>query len=216
MTRAISRKCIILDFETDGLNPETCNPVQLASITIDLKRLEIIEGSEFNAIIRPPDIDDVDYYQKHKSTIDFHCENKKQTVEEILNTWRGGYSTKDAFIQYNNYVTKQAGSIEPIVGGQNIRSFDLPILDRYLKQFNIPNKFYKREQYDLLDFCSHWFLYAKKPPANYKLDTLLAKFEIDPEGAHDALVDVKNTGNILIRFLGLHKRLIEKIPTLNG
>lgn len=126
-----------------------------------------------------------------------------------------GYPAKDAFIHYNNYLTKHAGSIEPIAGGQNIRNFDLPILNRHLKQFSLANKFYQREQYDLLDFCSHWFLYAKKPPRNYKLDTLLVKFGIDPEGAHDALVDVKNTGQLLIRFLGLHKRLVEKIPILN-
>lgn len=177
--------------------------------------MEIVEGSEFNAIICPEDIDSEDYIEKHKDTINFHAQNKKTSVDNIITSWKNGLKTKTVFEQYDRYIQKQIGTTEAVAGGQNIRSFDLPILKRYLNQYKLPYRFFKREEFDLLDFCSHWFLYAKNPPKNYKLDTLLNKFQIDATNAHDALVDVKNTASILIRFLDLHRRLIGKIPNLN-
>ena len=44
-------KIAVIDFETTGINPDTCEPTQLAAVMVDPRKLEIIEGSEFNTLI---------------------------------------------------------------------------------------------------------------------------------------------------------------------
>ena len=46
---------------------------------------------------------------------------------------------------------------------------------------------------------------------NYTLDSLREYFGISKDGAHDALKDVKDTAEIAIRFLRLHRNLSQKI-----
>ena len=46
---------------------------------------------------------------------------------------------------------------------------------------------------------------------NYTLDNLREYLGISKEGAHDALKDVKDTAQIMIRFLRLHRNLSSKI-----
>ena len=46
---------------------------------------------------------------------------------------------------------------------------------------------------------------------NYTLDSLRDYFGISKDGAHDALKDVKDCANILIRFMKLHRNLGQKI-----
>ena len=43
------------------------------------------------------------------------------------------------------------------------------------------------------------------------MDTLREYFGIDSSNSHDALKDVKDTAEILIRFLKLHRKLFAKI-----
>lgn len=133
---------------------------------------------------------------------------------EVINKWKAGIPEKNAFEHYDSYIRKYSGTTSPVVGGQNIRGFDLPIYSRCCNKYNIPYRFYKREELDLLDFFSHWFMFAKTPPKNYKLDTIRQKFGIPLEGAHDALVDVHDTAKILLNFLRLHQKIIPKIKEL--
>ena len=46
---------------------------------------------------------------------------------------------------------------------------------------------------------------------SYTLDTVRDYFGIPKEGAHDALKDVKDTADIIIRFMKLHRNLSKKI-----
>ena len=212
--RTIARKLIVMDFETDGLDPLSCNPTQLAAIVVDLKRLEIVPDSEFNVVIRPDEIDSPTYHADHKKTIEFHSKIMGIPEIEVIERWRAGTPEKDAFTYYDNFLMRHSPTIDPVVGGQNVRDFDLPIYKRCIEKYKIPYRFYKREKMELLDFFSHWFLFAKKPPVNYKLDTIRKKFGMSLEGAHDALVDVRDTAEILLRFLKLHQTIIPKVKSL--
>lgn len=182
---------------------------------MDLKRLEIVPNSEFNTVIRPNCIEDDGYIEAHKETINFHIKNRKLPLESIIQEWKDGVPEKEAFEHFDSYLKIQTGSIAPIAGGQNIRGYDLPIYERCINKYRIPYRFYRRDQLELLDFFSHWFMYAKKPPVNYKLDTMRKKFGMSMEGAHDALIDVQHTAEILVRFLRLHQRIIKNIKELN-
>jgi DNA polymerase III epsilon subunit-like protein len=46
---------------------------------------------------------------------------------------------------------------------------------------------------------------------NYTLDNLREYLGISKEGAHDALKDVQDTANILIRFMKLHRNIAKKV-----
>ena len=182
---------------------------------MDLKRLEIVPNSEFNIVIKPDDIDKKGYADAHIDTIKFHSKNMGIPCEAVLDRWREGSPEKNAFEYFDTYIKKQAGTILPVAGGQNVRDYDLPIYSRCIEKYKIPYRFFKRDKIELLDFFSHWFMYAKKPPKNYKLDTIREKFGMSLEGAHDALVDVRDTAHLLIRFLKLQKVLVEKVKELN-
>lgn len=181
---------------------------------VDLKRLEIVPNSEFNITIRPDEIDDPGYHKAHEQTIKFHSEIMKIPEVSVIDLWKNGIPEKTAFTHYDDYIKKYCGATSPVVGGQNVRGYDLPIYSRCCSKYNLPYRFYRREELDLLDFFSHWFMFAKTPPKNYKLDTIRKKFGMSLEGAHDALVDVKDTAKILLNFLRLHQRIIPKIKEL--
>lgn len=183
---------------------------------MDLKRLEIVQNSEFNIVIRPDEIEEPNYINDHIQTINFHSKNRNLPVEDIVASWKKGSQEKVAFQRFDEYVKLYSTGLEPVVGGQNVRGYDLPIYNRCIKKYNLPYRFYRREEFELLDFFSHWFLYARNPPPNHKLDTMRKKFGMSLDGAHDALVDVKDTANIIIRFLKLHQQFIKRVSMLNG
>jgi DNA polymerase III epsilon subunit-like protein len=56
----------------------------------------------------------------------------------------------------------------------------------------------------------YWFE-SNSELKNYTLDNLREYLGISKEGAHDALKDVKDTAEILIRFLKLHRNLGKKV-----
>ena len=62
-------KICVFDFETDGTNVDTLNPVQLAAVIVDPRKLELVKGGEFNSFIKPETFDEPDYYDKNRSTI---------------------------------------------------------------------------------------------------------------------------------------------------
>lgn len=43
----------IFDFETGGLSTSRSQVVQIGAVIVDARRLEIIEGSEFDILIKP-------------------------------------------------------------------------------------------------------------------------------------------------------------------
>ncbi len=95
-----------------------------------------------------------------------------------------------------------------------------------LNKLHCPKKektvlFHERKQVDLEDQIFQWFegenLFCKDCPEfpNEKMDTLLDYFGISRDGAHDALVDVRNTGKLITKFLKLH-RTLQKAQGKNG
>ena len=62
----------------------------------------------------------------------------------------------------------------------------------------------------MINLVFYWFNHNNELKS-YKLDTLRDYFGIAKDGAHDAIKDVKDTAEILIRFLKLHRNLSEKI-----
>ena len=223
-----THKIICLDFETDSANPSTCNPTQLAAIAIHPRTLETIADSEFNSMIYPPDIDDVEYEKIHKSTIDFHAKHQKVTAEEIVQSWRQAPKQKvvwENFIEYlSKYHTTQDRKnmfTAPLIMGYNILGFDFPIIQRLCEKYGNVDKtgrqniFYNRDKIDLMLYCFQWFENLQEPTA-YNMDTLREFFGIAKEGSHDALKDITDCAEIFIRWQKLIRRTAETVQFKNA
>ena len=72
------------------------------------------------------------------------------------------------------------------------------------------NIFYPRDVVDVLNLVFYWFS-SNNELKSHSLDSLRDYFGITKEGGHDAIKDVKDTAEIMIRFLKLHKKMASKI-----
>jgi DNA polymerase III epsilon subunit-like protein len=221
-------KICVFDFETDGSNPKICSPVQIAAVMVDPIKLEIISDSEFNANFKPEVLEGNDDYTYETDILDFHAKVKGCSKEEVLSSWRL-YPKQDIswkmFVEYlNKYHTRTSKKSQfsaPIAAGYNIYRFDLPIINRLSLKYGNLNKekttdiFYPRDVVDVINLIFYWFEHNNELKS-YTLDNLRDYFGISKDGAHDAIKDVKDTANIMIRFLRLHRNLSQKIKFKNS
>jgi DNA polymerase III epsilon subunit-like protein len=216
-------KICVFDFETDGSDPNTCSPVQLAAVMVDPITLEIISGSEFNANFKPEVLESDENYEYQTDILDFHAKVRGCAKKDILDSWKTYPSQKHSWDIFANYLdkyhtrtTKKSQFSAPIAAGYNINKFDLPIVNRLSRKHGNVNKennsslFYPRDVADVINLVFYWFEHNDELKS-YTLDNIRDYFGISKEGAHDAIKDVKDTANILIRFLRLHRNLSQKI-----
>lgn len=134
----------------------------------------------------------------------------KKTVDEVM-------AAPDQKLVWNQFVDwvgrynpKKNPFNAPIAAGKNIRNFDLKFVD-VLNEKHCKNKgktvlFNPRMQVELEDIIFFWF--ENEPePKKANMDCLREYFGMDTEGAHDALIDVRQTGDLIVKFLKLHREL---------
>ena len=218
------QKICVFDLETDGVNPDLCSPVQIAAVIIDPVRLEIVKDSEFNITIKPTVLEEKpDYTYSDSDVLDFHAKVRGSTKDKILESWQGYQKQEHGWNMFISYLemyhirsTKKSCFSAPIAAGYNINRFDLRIIERLSTKYNNLNKegkssiFYPRDVIDIMNLVFYWFE-GNNELKNYTLDNLRDYLGINKEGSHDALKDVHDTANILIRFLKLHRNLSDKI-----
>lgn len=218
-----TKNICVFDFETDSPKPDTCNPVQLGAIMVHPIKLTLIDSAEFNSDMRPLDFDEPDYAKKHKDTIEWHAKTAKCTTDEVLARWADAPPQKDvwkAFLSWlSRYHTKQDRQTiftAPIAAGYNIYNFDLKIIQRLSAKYGDIQKdgtskvFYPRDKIDIINQVFQWFE-NQQEPKNYTMDTLRGYFGMSNEGAHDALQDVKDEAEIMIRFMKTQRWLTSKL-----
>lgn len=216
-------KICVFDFETDGKDPTVCSPVQLACVMVDPISLEIIPDSEFNINFKPEVLEDNDNYEYTTDILDFHSKVRSCSKEDILNSWKKYPSQQQAWKNFTNYLSKYHSRTSkksqfsaPIAAGYNIYRYDLKIIDRLSLKYKNVNKegttdlFYPRDVVDLMNLVFYWFE-GNDELKSYTLDNLRDYFGMSKDGAHDALKDVKDTAELMIRFLKLHRNLASKI-----
>ena len=223
---ANNQKICVFDLETDGSNPDVCSPVQIAAIMVDPVKLSIVDNSEFNINIKPELLEaNSEYAYSDSDVLDFHAKVRGSTKESILQSWHS-YQKQDhgwnMFVSYlemyhlRTHGGKKSCFSAPIAAGYNINRFDLRIIERLSKKYNNLNKegktslFYPRDVLDVMNLIFYWFE-GNNELKNYTLDHIRDYLGIDGTGSHDALKDVKDTANILIRFLKLHRKLTGKV-----
>lgn len=218
------QKICVFDLETDGSNPDKCSPVQIAAIMVDPIKLEIIPNSEFNINIKPEALqDNPSYGYEDSDVLDFHAKVRGSSKEDILSSWTQYQKQEVGWKMFVSYLDmyhtrseKKSCFSAPIASGYNINRFDLRIIERLSTKYNNLNKegrsslFYPRDVIDVMNVLFYWFE-GSNELKNYTLDNLRDYLGISKEGAHDALKDVKDTAQIMIRFLRLHRTMGQKV-----
>lgn len=220
----LTKKICVFDFETDGSDPNVCSPVQLASVIVDPIKLKIVEGSEFEVKFKPENLEQDADYEYKGDILDFHARVKGISSAAVLEEWKEYPKQEHSWNQFVNYLekyhcprkSKKNCFSAPICCGYNIIRFDLPIINRLSRKYKNTNKenntslFHPRDTLDLMHLMFYWFE-NNNDLKSYSLDNIREYMGIDKTGAHDAMKDVKDCAEILMRFLRLHRNLAEKI-----
>lgn len=213
----------VYDFETDSPDPKTTEPVQLAACIINPITLEIVENSEFCSDMKPADIENADYYDEHRQTIEWHAKNYKISPQEVFERWKLAPEQSIVWRQFTDYLEKynknqsrKSRFTAPIRAGINILRFDDLIIDRLCKKYKNSTKegeqsiFHPRDVIELLQVFLLWF-HNDQEVTSYNMDYMRQYFGMVKDGSHDALKDVKDEAALVIRFLRLHRTLSSKI-----
>ncbi len=218
-----TKNICVYDYETDSPKPHECSPVQLGAMIIHPIKLEFLDKAEFNSDMRPPDIDDDDYFDKHKDTIEWHSRISKCSTDDVIKRWKDAPMQKDVWETFNSWLSRyhtkqdrQTIFTAPIECGYNIIKFDSIITNRIcIKYGNIqkdgtPKIFYPRDKIDMIQVAFWWFE-NQNEPKSYTLDSLREYFGLCGDDAHDALQDVRDTGVITCRLLKAQRWLTTKL-----
>jgi len=220
----MKNKICIFDFETDGTDTDTCSPVQIAAIIVDPYNLSIIKDSAFNIHVKPEKLEnDPEYTYQDSDILDFHAKVRACSKEDILKSWQNAMSQQQAWSMFSQYLeiyhlnrSKKSMFSAPVASGYNILRFDMKIVERFSRKFGYINSengsslFYPRDTLDMMNLLFYWFE-SNSDIKNLTLDNIRDYMGISKAGAHDALKDVNDCAELLIRFLKLHRNLSKKI-----
>jgi hypothetical protein len=205
-----NRWIIVFDWETDGPDPTTCNPVELAAVPVDPRTLEVKTDQ---AVIKPDGIDTEEYFTKSRQdTIAWHAKQRGVSSEEIVEDWKSGQSEKVVWKNFCNYcskyhVDKKPGQwfTEPVPSGYNIINFDIPIARRLAKKYKTKLPFSEVSKIDMMDILFMWFENLDEP-SSMKLDAFRKFFGMKAIQAHEALSDTIDEAELMVKFIKFHRR----------
>jgi len=197
---------ISFDFETGGLVAGFHEPLSIGAKAyngITLQPYPVEHGGEFYSLMKPMHFDRLD--------------PKAMKVNKIsIDDLKNAPEQKDVWLKFVQWVFKYNKSKTsykaPVAAGKNIRGFDLGFVD-HLNLLHCEKKqetvLFNRTKIDLEDAMFMWFegQPQEKCPENGKLDTLLPYFGMSNSDSHNALIDARNAGDLIIRFLKLHRDL---------
>jgi DNA polymerase III epsilon subunit-like protein len=215
------RNVLVFDCETWGIDTRRCELVELAAVVLDGESLEFVRGAEFQCYIRPVRWDNLDEQAVAVTGITpdmLRTGKHSKTGESVKVMDRpAALQAFDAFVK--EYRVKGAGFGGcPVVAGKNIRHFDLPLLDRVSREEKMAskdglNKFFDRKMViDLEDLLWLWFEGRAERPPSMKMDDLRPYLGLKVPEKHSALLDAKEEGAIIRRFLRLHRRVSPSVP----
>ena len=209
------RDYIVFDFETGSRNPRKTQPTQLAALALDGRNFKL-KGS-FNSEIRPV-LDD-------EKAIEMGFDPLEDEALRITGKTREALAKapmpKTVWKKFCNFVDqynwKNTQFFAPIPAGFNIIGFDMIIVDRLCKAYGpydkdrgqqkLFNKIYKADMMD------NMFMWTEGDPTvkSISMDSLRDRMGLSKENAHDALQDVKDTANIMIKFMKTHRAVYRNL-----
>jgi len=209
------RDIIVFDFETGSTNPYKTQPTQIAALALHGRKLT--PKGYFNSEIRPILDDDkalelgLDPLQDE--ALEITNKNRKDLAKapEPKQVWEKFTS----FVNKHNY--KKTQWYAPIPAGYNIIGFDMVIVNRMCKEYGPVDKktglqalFSKVYKIDVMD---NIFMWTENDPdiKSISMDSMREVMGLSSDNAHDALQDVKDTANILIKLMKTYRAVSTKI-----
>ena len=206
---------IVFDFETGSRNPYRTQPTQLAALALDGRNLKL-KGT-FNSEIRPI-LDD-------QKAIELRLDPLEDEALKITRKTREGLAKAPllktvwkkfvAFVEQHNW--QGSSFFAPIPAGFNIINFDMVIIDRLCREYGPLDE--KRGTQKLfhqiykIDVMDNLFMWTEGDPnvKSISMDSMRERMGLSKENAHDALQDVKDTANILIKFMKTHRTVYRNL-----
>lgn len=188
----------VLDFETTGLDPHTCDPTQLAALIIDPRTLDIL--GEWHSLCKP-----------NMALVTAEVLEKTHLTTEALEAAPEQSIMWEGFSQwYKNYITYTDNKKNyPIIAGHNIAGYDLHILDRLINKYET-GRFRSMFFIDTMQQFFMWFENSNALPG-YKQDQILEHIGLSNKQSHNAVEDVRANAQIVIKLLKLHRNLFRKV-----
>ena len=214
------RDIIVFDFETGGANPHTCQPTQIAAVAIHARKLELQPGGEFNSEMRPIIDDDKAIEAGVAPLEDKALEITRKTRKELAKAPLPKTVWKKLSKVCDQYNWKNTSYYAPIAAGYNINGYDMPIVERLCQQYGpIDEKKGRQKIFNpifTIDVMQHIYCWFEnnQDVKGYSMDYMRDYFGMGQESkdnAHDALQDVKDTANLMIKFLKLQRSLLKKV-----
>ena len=211
----MNRDIICFDFETGGRDANTCQPTQIAAIALDGRNLKL-KGT-FNSEIRA-EVDDEKAIAAGLGPIEegaLKVTGKTRTqiakAPQLKTVWK----KFTAFVDKYNW--KGTPFFAPIPAGFNIIGYDMKIINRLCKEFGPWDE--KRGEQQLfskvykIDVMDNVWMWTEGDPSvkSISMDSLRERMGLSSENAHDALQDVKDTANIMIKFMKTHRAVYRNL-----
>lgn len=199
------------DFESTGRFAESAQIVQIGAIMIDPRRLEIIEGTEFDILVKPLYSDSakaMGLEELSDGAIKIHGKTHELLAEK-------GVSFESAMANFVEYVNSHNPAKTkwkaPIAAGYNINNYDSVILKRDLARCGLDNPFHPIYAVDGLQFMFGLFENDKNV-TSLSADNLIRRHMgwKDKGASHDALSDVIMTAELLCKTLRLMRKVASK------
>ena len=209
------RDLIVYDFETTNKNPHKCQATQLAGLAIDPRTFRL-KGT-FNSEIWAEMDDDKAIALGFDPTAEEALMKTRKTREMISAAppLRGVWDKWCNFVNKHNW--KGTSYFAPIRCGYNILQFDDIILNKMAKVLGPWDKDYHRNtlfntafKFDLMDNMWAW---TEGDPSvkSISMDNLRIRMNLKSTMAHDALQDVKDTANIMIKMMKTHRAVYRNL-----
>jgi len=209
------RDIIVFDFETGSRNPHKTQPTQLAAIALDGRNFKM--KGKFNSEIKPILNDEkaiemgLDPLEDEALRITGKTRTQLHKAPTIRSVWK-------KFVQFvDQYNWKGTQWFAPISAGFNIVGFDLIIIDRLCKEYGPYDKDRNRQKLFnpvyKIDVMDNVFMWTEGDPSvkSISMDSLRERMGLSKENAHDALQDVKDTANIMIKFMKTHRAVYQTL-----
>ena len=211
------RDIIVFDFETGFRDPLKTQTIQIADVAIHGRKLTVQPEGYFESLIKPV-FDDEEAIEKGLDPIEDEALAVNGKTRKELAKAPAARTVWKKFTNFvNRYNFKGTPYYAPIAAGYNIVGFDLPIVQRLCEQYGPLDKktkkqplFNKIHRIDVMDNVWMW-MENNADVKSLSMDSMRDLFGMSKENAHDALQDVKDTANLMIGFMKLHRRIAPKI-----
>ena len=211
----MNRDIIVFDFETGGRDPNTCQVTQLAALALDGRNFNL-KGT-FNSEIWA-EVDDDKAVKKGLAPVEEGAlKVTGKTREQIAKAPKPKVAWKKFCAFVDKYNWKGTSFFAPIPAGYNILGYDMIIIDRLCKEYGPWDETRQKQklfhQIHKIDMMDNYWMWTEGDPSikSRSMDSIRERMGMSTENAHDALQDVKDTANLMIKFMKTHRAVYRNL-----